>query len=65
MNWSGKKEYAESKENIWLLSGKRVGRFQSHGNLTRLVLYDAGHMVPFDVPEVSFKMLDQWINSHQ
>ena len=64
MNWTGRSGYNRQKEKSWSLStGQKAGYYQSYGNLTRLVLYNTGHIAPFDSPQATFEMLYNWINS--
>ena len=39
-----------------------VGEFKHHGNFTFLRVYQAGHMVPMDQPEVSLEMFKKFLN---
>ncbi|KAH3673537.1 hypothetical protein WICMUC_003644 [Wickerhamomyces mucosus] len=41
--------------------GSVAGQIKSFGGLTFLRVFDAGHMVPYDQPEVSLKMVNTWI----
>lgn len=47
MEWSGKKGFNEAKDEKWYsdLTGKHAGNVRTHGNLTFLRIFDAGHMV--------------------
>ncbi|KAI5475030.1 threonyl-trna synthetase [Pseudohyphozyma bogoriensis] len=68
LEWTGKANYnlAKFKEFKSGKKGKSGGRTISTGPgsgvLTYLQVYDAGHMVPFDQPEVSLDFFTKWIN---
>lgn len=55
-----KTELGEVEEN-WYVNGTVAGTFQSGRNLTYVKIFNASHMVPFDVPEVSQVLLNQFI----
>jgi len=59
LNWEKKEEFKTSEYKKWNLKGKDVGEYKLVDNLAFLRVYDAGHMVPMDQPEVSLKMLDE------
>ncbi|KAG6120899.1 hypothetical protein E4U14_002950 [Claviceps sp. LM454 group G7] len=69
LEWSGHDGFkkAESK-GISVASGKdgkdakEYGNLKSHGNLTFLQIYKAGHMTPFDQPEASLDFLNRWMS---
>lgn len=43
------------------LTGRTLGEARSHGNLTFLRVYEAGHMVPYDQPEHSLEFINKWL----
>ncbi|KAG5925572.1 hypothetical protein E4U42_004151 [Claviceps africana] len=68
LEWSGHDGFnkAESK-GINVASskdGKDYGKLKSHGNLSFLQVYKAGHMTPFDQPEASLDFLNRWISGN-
>ncbi len=56
--WEHGREFNSTKPVGWSPAGKEVGTVQSSHNLTFLRVYEAGHMVPRDQPEVALTMLD-------
>lgn len=48
-------------EESWYVGGEAAGTYQSGRNLTYVKVFNASHMVPFDVPEVSRTLLNQFI----
>jgi len=64
LDWDHKKEFNDSKEREWGMEGKpaaALGR-SSHG-FTFLQVYDAGHMVPSDQPEVALEMMKHFVSN--
>jgi len=43
------------------VNGTPAGQLRSHKNFSFLRVYDAGHMVPMDQPEVSLAMLSTFM----
>lgn len=44
-----------------MLDDKEVGQMKHSGNFSFMRLYQAGHMVPYNQPEASLAMLNNWI----
>ncbi|KAI6246455.1 Carboxypeptidase Y A [Erysiphe necator] len=63
LEWKGKSLFnkAESK-NIELGNGNKYGKIKSSGNFTFLQIFEAGHMVPMNQPEVSLDFLNRWLH---
>jgi hypothetical protein len=63
LDWKGANEYQAAKKYTWNTKGKEEpsGFVQEGGNLTYLVVTNAGHMVPLDVPEVAFDMITRFV----
>jgi cathepsin A (carboxypeptidase C) len=66
LEWSGKEEFVASNDTEWY--SERAGR---QGGLLRkttdnrfafLRVFGAGHMAPYDQPESTLDMLQQWID---
>ncbi|CAE6416428.1 unnamed protein product [Rhizoctonia solani] len=65
------KEFRTLNNTIWMLNGKPVGEVRASadqggktaGNFTWLRVYEAGHMVPHDQPEVSLEFFKRRANS--
>lgn len=66
LEWPGQKKYNAAKTKKLRLGGdkkgKHYGNVKSHGNLTFIQIFEAGHMAPYDQPEASLDMLNRWIN---
>ncbi|EPX73812.1 vacuolar carboxypeptidase Y [Schizosaccharomyces octosporus yFS286] len=62
LEWSGHREFYESNLVPWSPAGSEAGRGKTYKNFSYLRIYEAGHMVPFNQPEVSLEMLNQWLD---
>ncbi|KAJ1300748.1 hypothetical protein OPQ81_002391 [Rhizoctonia solani] len=65
------KEFRLLNNTVWKLNGKPVGEVRASadeggktaGNFTWLRVYEAGHMVPHDQPEVALELFKKWVNN--
>ncbi|KAG1362655.1 Serine carboxypeptidase 3 [Cocos nucifera] len=64
MEWSGQQNFTSSTELSFTVDGKEAGILKSHGPLSFLKVYDAGHMVPMDQPKAALEMLKRWIQGN-
>ncbi|KAJ1300747.1 hypothetical protein OPQ81_002390 [Rhizoctonia solani] len=63
------KEFQSLTNTVWKLSGKNVGEVRAAGdlggrtagNFTWLRVYEAGHWVSYDQPEVALEFFTRWI----
>lgn len=63
LQWNGAEQYYNAKRNI-LKVGKHVaGYYKSAGNLTDVLLLNAGHMAPFNQPKHVLDMLHKFIEN--
>ncbi|OIV89999.1 hypothetical protein TanjilG_00377 [Lupinus angustifolius] len=51
MKWSGQKKFKLAPKVKFIVDGAEVGSLTSHGPLSFLKVYQAGHMVPMDQPK--------------
>jgi len=63
LEWEKSNEFKNKSYAKWNLNGKSVGEYKNVENLTFLRVYDAGHMVPMDQPEVALNMLSEFIGN--
>lgn len=62
LSWSGKQGYNDAKKRDWHgPDGKVAGWTKSHGDLSMLTIYNAGHMVPMDQPENAATFFEKWL----
>jgi carboxypeptidase C (cathepsin A) len=48
MQWSGQSGFIKAANTTWSVAGKAAGNFRTYDNLSFVVVYNAGHMVPHD-----------------
>ncbi|TPX72363.1 hypothetical protein SpCBS45565_g00456 [Spizellomyces sp. 'palustris'] len=67
LEWDGSEGFQKAKDLPWIAksTGKQAGEFRTYGALTFLRIYEAGHMVPYDQPEVSSEMINMWIDNRK
>uniref|UniRef100_A0A7S1NBK7 Carboxypeptidase n=1 Tax=Eutreptiella gymnastica TaxID=73025 RepID=A0A7S1NBK7_9EUGL len=61
MAWPHQKEYNAAPDKPFMMGSKEVGRLRTANGFSFLQVYQAGHMVPMDQPEVALYMLDSFI----
>jgi len=61
INWPGQNTYSTAKNHTWIVGGKEAGYYKSGGNLTHTIIYNAGHMAPFDQPQNTQDLLYRFI----
>ncbi|XP_065866227.1 serine carboxypeptidase-like [Euphorbia lathyris] len=61
MEWSGKKDFVAASNISFTVEGAEAGQLKTHGPLTFLKVYEAGHMVPMDQPKAALQMLKSWM----
>lgn len=63
LKWSGQSDYLNSAKTVWRLNGTTVGYVrQIGGTFQQVVIRNAGHILPYDQPEVALAMLQNFIN---
>lgn len=58
LEWSHKSEFNAAEEHEW---GEGAGMVRSAGGFTFMQVYDAGHMVPSDQPQVALDMIQNFV----
>ncbi|CAG9767344.1 unnamed protein product [Ceutorhynchus assimilis] len=61
LNFSSSAEYAKAEREIWTVSNRVAGYVKNAGNLTEVMVRDAGHMVPKDQPEAAYDLVYKFI----
>ena len=61
MEWLGKEFFNRQPDKLWFVDGKSVGEVRTGRGLTFLRIFEAGHIVPYDQPEVAQAMLKNWM----
>lgn len=64
LEWNDHTAYERAPLKGWRHSEtfEEIGQVKNYGPLTFVRVYDAGHMVPYDQPEASIDMVNQWIS---
>lgn len=67
LEWSGQVGFNNSKDITWIHSetGKVAGELRSYKNFSFLRIYNAGHLVPYDQPDIALEMVTRWIIHHR
>mmetsp|Transcript_90247 Transcript_90247/g.254661 ORF Transcript_90247/g.254661 Transcript_90247/m.254661 type:complete len:516 (-) Transcript_90247:161-1708(-) len=63
--WAHQQEWAAAPRVDFVLDGQSRGKVQSARGLSFMQVYNAGHMVPMDQPEVSLAMLEEFMAAAQ
>ena len=61
MKWPGQAGFLKASNHTWTVSGQAAGSARSYGGLTFLVVFQAGHMVPYDQPANALDLLNRVI----
>ncbi|TCD62229.1 hypothetical protein EIP91_007208 [Steccherinum ochraceum] len=65
LEWSGQTAFQAQPLREWTVKGSPAGVTRNAGSLTFATIYGAGHMVPFDQPEVSLELVQRWLAGDQ
>lgn len=61
LEWSESVKFQAADMKPWVVNGKEAGQVKNAGPFTFLRVYDAGHMVPYNQPEHSLAMVNNWV----
>ncbi|CAJ1335036.1 unnamed protein product [Effrenium voratum] len=62
LDWEHSADFQKAEDKEWQVSGKTVGKLRSSNHLNFMQVFEAGHMVPMDQPEVALKMVADFVN---
>jgi len=62
LQWPHNSEFNAAQDKPYMANGKEVGRLRTANGFSFMQVYQAGHMVPMDQPEVSLQMLNQFVD---
>ncbi|KAL3279163.1 hypothetical protein HHI36_016677 [Cryptolaemus montrouzieri] len=57
LKFTSAEEYRAAERRIWYKKDDIAGYVKTAGNLTDIMILNAGHLVPMDQPEVAFEMI--------
>lgn len=60
LEWPHKEDYNKADDATYTVGGKAAGRLRSSNGFHFMQVYEAGHMVPMDQPEVALQMLNDF-----
>ena len=61
LKWYGSQEFSGATKTIWRVNQDIAGYKKSYGNLTHILIRNAGHIVPYDQPQWALKMINEFI----
>jgi len=61
IEWPGQNAYNTAQNITWSVAGQVAGTWKYGGNLTHIIVNNAGHMAPFDQPQNTQYMLYNFI----
>jgi len=62
MSWYGQKYFQKAQRGVWKVQNSVAGYYKKAGNLVRVWVNKAGHLVPYDQPENAYDMVKRFIN---
>jgi len=63
MTWPGQQGFIKANNHTYTVSGNAAGSVRTFGGLTFLVVFQAGHMVPYDQPQVALDIVNRVISN--
>lgn len=63
LNFSAAEEYKNAERGIWQVGERVAGYVKTAGNLTEVMVRDAGHMVPADQPVFGYNLIYNFIRN--
>ncbi|KAG7397455.1 hypothetical protein PHYBOEH_000734 [Phytophthora boehmeriae] len=61
--WTDTAKYRVAKRQPWVVDSQVAGLVKSAGNMSYVVVLNAGHLVPVDQPEASLDMIRRFVNN--
>jgi hypothetical protein len=61
MDWTGKDSWLEAKRGLWMVNNSEAGWSKEYENLSFVVVYNSGHMVPYNQPGPAFDLLTRFL----
>lgn len=63
LKFKGDKEYKTANRQTWYVSNNLAGYVKKAGNLTEVMVRNAGHLVPEDQPEWSYDLISKFVEN--
>lgn len=64
LEWDSKDDFNKASDNEWQVGNTTVARHRNAGPFHFMQVFEAGHMVPMDQPEVSMEMVNAFISGN-
>ena len=67
MDWSGTQDWVDPKvyqRALWMVNDYPAGWSKTLHNLTFLVVYNSGHLVPYNVPVQALDLVERLVTNH-
>lgn len=62
LEWSGRDDWVAAKRLPWHQQGNEVGSVRKFKNLQSVLVFNSGHMVPLDLPEVALDLFTRFLS---
>lgn len=62
LQWPHGSDFNAAEDKPYMANGQKVGRIRTSHGFSFMQVFQAGHMVPMDQPEVSLQMINQFVN---
>lgn len=63
LHFSGHETYKTAKRHNWYVNNTLAGYIKKAGNLTEVLVRNAGHLVPEDQPEWAFDLISKFVDN--
>lgn len=61
MEWKGKKDWLDASRGLWQVNNYPAGWSKEHEGLTFAVIYNSGHMVPYNQPGPAYDLVTRFL----
>lgn len=61
MDWNGKHEWLDAPRGLWMTNDYESGWAKEYNGLTFVVVYNSGHMVPYNQPVPAYDLLERFL----
>jgi len=60
--WPYQNQFNQANTTAWSVGSNKTGYYKTYSTLTQLVVFQAGHMVPYDQPKNAQDLLYRFIS---
>jgi hypothetical protein len=61
MDWNGKDEWLDAPRGLWMTKDYESGWAKEYKALSFVIVYNSGHMVPYNQPVPAFDLLERFL----